>query len=110
VPADGSQGQAQPASVYSPPEYAAEYLANPKPSYPALARRQGLQGTVVLHVLVDETGHAGKVHLQRSSGARLLDAAALAAVRDWHFVPARRGDTALAAWVEVPVRFSLVGN
>ena len=43
----------------------------------------------------------------RSSGFSLLDNAALAAVRKWQFLPAVHNGRTVAAWVEIPVRFTL---
>jgi protein TonB len=37
----------------------------------------------------------------------MLDEAAIKAVRQWSFVPARQGDAAIAAPLDVPVRFRL---
>jgi len=90
-----------------PPRYDPAYLENPPPPYPALARRLRLQGTVVLRVLVDVRGRAEDLRVGESSGASILDEAALDAVRAWRFVPARRGSMAIALWVDVPVRFRL---
>jgi protein TonB len=47
------------------------------------------------------------IEIRTSSGSGRLDEAALEAVRRWKFVPARRGDEAVEAWVLVPVAFSL---
>jgi len=66
-----------------------------------------LQGTVVLRVLVNPAGRAEELIVDQTSGASVLDQAALGAVRDWRFVPARRGADAIAHWVDVPVRFRL---
>jgi protein TonB len=90
-----------------PPRFEVAYLDNPPPAYPALARRMKLQGTVVLRVLVNSTGRAEELIVDRSSGTSILDQAALGAVRDWRFVPARRGADVIAHWVDVPVRFRL---
>jgi protein TonB len=62
---------------------------------------------VLLSVLVSETGLPKEVKLARSSGTPILDDAALEAVKGWKFVPARQGEQAVAAWVEVPIRFRL---
>jgi protein TonB len=48
-----------------------------------------------------------RVELRSSSGHDRLDAVALETVRRWKFVPARRGDQAVSAWVLVPISFSL---
>jgi protein TonB len=85
------------------------YLRNPKPSYPNLSRRLSEQGTVFLRVFVNATGDATRVDLKESSGYPRLDKAALDAVEGWKFVPAKKGDHAIAAWVVVPIKFSLKG-
>jgi protein TonB len=89
------------------PRFDVAYLDNPHPSYPVLARRMKLQGTVVLRVLVNSAGRAEELIVDQTSGASILDQAALGAVRDWRFVPARRGAHVIAHWVDVPVRFRL---
>ncbi|HEX9180830.1 MAG TPA: energy transducer TonB [Burkholderiales bacterium] len=91
----------------TPPVYNAAYLSNPPPDYPAVARRRGLEGVVLLSVLVNEAGLPKEVKLARSSGTPILDDAALEAVKGWRFVPARQGEQAVSAWVEVPIRFRL---
>ena len=85
----------------------AAYLNNPAPDYPAAAMRQGLQGTVRLRVLVLPDGSPGTINIEKSSGKKLLDDAALAAVQKWKFVPSKRGDTPIEGWVSFPVEFSL---
>ncbi|MFZ5512229.1 MAG: energy transducer TonB, partial [Pseudomonadota bacterium] len=79
----------------------------PPPAYPVLSRRHGEQGKVLLRVHVDAAGRAAQVDVKQSSGHERLDQAARAAVREWRFVPARRGDTPVAAWVVVPISFVL---
>ena len=69
----------------------------------------GEQGRVFLRVLVAADGVAQQVELKTTSGSPRLDHAALDAVKRWRFVPARQGDQAVAAWVVVPISFSLEG-
>jgi len=52
-------------------------------------------------------GHPDELTLHRSSHFSRLDAAAEEAVRKWKFFPGRQDGRAVAAWVIVPVRFSL---
>ena len=85
------------------------YLRNPKPTYPNLSRRLSEQGTVLLRVFVSIAGDATRIELKESSGFPRLDHAALAAVQTWKFVPAKQGEQAVAAWVVVPIKFSLKG-
>jgi protein TonB len=91
----------------SPPQFGAAYLNNPKPLYPASARRMGMEGTVMLKVLVSRDGGAVKIEIAQSSGHEILDKAAAEAVKNWRFVPARQGDSPLEEWVQVPVAFRL---
>jgi protein TonB len=99
---------APPAPVQATqPRFDADYLDNPKPPYPPLSRRMGEQGRVVLRVHVTPEGAAGEVLLHASSGSPRLDESALATVRRWKFVPARRGAEPVAAWVLVPIAFTL---
>jgi periplasmic protein TonB len=96
-----------PPPVITPPAFNAAYLRNPPPAYPAVARRNGEEGTVLLRVLVGRDGMPLKVEVDQSSRSRALDRAALDAVKDWRFVPARRGVESIEAWVRVPVSFRL---
>jgi protein TonB len=79
----------------------------PPPDYPARARDRGEEGSVALRLLVDAEGATREIRIQRSSGNRLLDEAAIAAARRWEVEPALIGGRRAVAWVEVPVRFRL---
>lgn len=90
------------------PGFAAGYLANPQPDYPAVARRRGEQGTVYLRVRVSAEGVPLQVVIDRSSGSPMLDRAAQERVASaWRFTPARRGDQAVEGEVIVPIVFRL---
>ncbi|MBL8409258.1 MAG: TonB family protein [Candidatus Accumulibacter phosphatis] len=95
-----------PATI-SQPRFAADYLSNPAPAYPPLSRRMGEEGQVVLRVHVETSGRPSQIEVRKSSGSPRLDQAALDAVWHWRFVPAKRGEEALAAWVLVPITFHL---
>lgn len=98
--------EAMPTAV-SEPRFDADYLDNPRPVYPALSRRMGEQGRVILRVHVTAAGRADEVQVKTSSGFERLDQAALSAVRQWRFMPAKHGDEAVAAWVLVPLSFNI---
>ena len=85
----------------------ANYLHNPKPVYPAIARRNGEEGKVLLKVRVSADGNALDVEVKQSSGYPRLDTAAREAVQRWRFVAARRGDEVVESSVVVPITFSL---
>lgn len=109
-----SKVESKPAPVREPapstPPSAAAYLNNPEPAYPTRARREGLEGTVALNILVTKEGRPERVEIKQSSGAAILDNAALEAVRQWRFVPAKRAGEQVEAWVIVPLVFRLDGR
>ncbi len=95
------------AEAIEPPHFNVAYLNNPRPAYPPIARKLGLEGLVLLRVEVSAKGTPEKIVIAQTSGAALLDEAAMRAVQGWTFVPARRGETPVAHPVEVPIRFQL---
>lgn len=113
VPTAGAPEAAQPTPGVAPaplptaPRFDADYLENPNPAYPALSRRLGEQGKVMLRVLVEASGVPSQVDVRASSGFARLDKSAVAAVKRWKFIPARQGHEAVPAWVMVPIVFSL---
>jgi protein TonB len=79
------------------------------PAYPALSRRLGETGKVVLRVSLDKAGNVAKASVDRSSGFPRLDEAALTAVRDWRCTPALRNGQAVEATALQPFNFVLEG-
>lgn len=85
-----------------------EYEVAPPPPYPAEAIRRALTGTVTLRVLVDVDGKPIDVQIERSSGHRVLDAAAKRQVlAKWRFKPAMQDGQAVQAIGVIPVDFKL---
>jgi protein TonB len=80
----------------------------PTPTYPPLALRDGTTGLVLLRIEVDATGRPVTGSIEKSSGSRLLDQAALKFVlARWHFNPALRAGTPVSAVALVPISFTL---
>jgi TonB family protein len=77
-----------------------------KPIYTEEARRRGVEGDVVLEVVVSADGRVGEVRVVHSLGSG-LDQRAIEAVRQWSFTPARRLGTPVDVLVEVAVEFRL---
>lgn len=99
----------KPAPVPKPEvvEAVPMYKTNRPPEYPRIAERRGYEGTVFLEVLVTVEGRAAEVRVARSCGHRVLDKAALEAVKDWRFEPGRRGGEAVEMMVRIPLTFRL---
>lgn len=107
APAEMAPVAPSPAAVLTPVQFDAAYLQNPPPAYPVLSRRRREQGKVLLRVDVSAAGRASLVALHQSSGFPRLDDAAIAAVKGWRFVPARKDKDNVAASVVVPIVFDL---
>ena len=78
-----------------------------QPLYPLIAKKSGWEGTVLVRVTVEKNGRASKVDVSRSSGHKVLDDAALKAIRRWTFRPARDGNIPIRSVVVIPLKFSL---
>lgn len=89
------------------PSSEADYLHNPKPAYPALSRRLGEQGRVVVRTLIGADGLPQQAEVLRSSGFERLDRAAVDTAMRWRFVPGKRAGVAEAMWFNLPLHFVL---
>ncbi|OJY55841.1 MAG: energy transducer TonB [Thiobacillus sp. 0-1251] len=90
------------------PPRPADYLNNPKPPYPALSKRLGEEGVVRLNILVNPDGSVAQLEIVKSSGYARLDESARKTVQSsWKFEPARQAGKPVAAWVIVPIQFTL---
>jgi len=95
-------------NVQSEPIFDAQYLNNPAPLYPKVARDRGIEGKILLEVVVKEDGSALNVKLISSSGSSLLDESALEAVKNWQFIPAKKFGKFVQAKVIVPIEFKII--
>lgn len=111
APAESKPTPAAPSTAasesVSQARFDADYLKNPAPAYPPMARRMGEEGKVILRVSVTPQGSADVVEIKTSSGSPRLDESAQKTVRTWKFIPAKRGDSAVQSWVLVPIIFKL---
>ncbi len=76
------------------------------PGYPELAHRLGVEGTVLVKILIDKEGIVRKVIVAKSDNS-LLDDSAKAAARRWLFTPAMMTGGPVMVWAAVPFRFRL---
>ena len=75
------------------------------PVYPEEAKRQGIQGTVKLHAVVDRYGSVKS--LQPVSGPAILGAAVVNAVRQWQYTETKLAGQPVETEVDVAVVFRL---
>jgi len=85
---------------------------NKAPKYPALARRLGTEGKVVIAVTVTPQGGVASVRVLSSAGTapahQQMDRAALRALKRWHYPKILQGDRPVEMVIHVPVEFRLV--
>jgi len=111
-PTDNPQPSPPPQTVTPPPSIAPgvvslAYRSSPL-HFPTQALRMRMQGTVLLRVLVDESGKPIDVVVEHSSGYSVLDKSAREQVlSSWLFQPAIMDGRAVKAWAQVPVDFVL---
>jgi len=84
APTDAPQADAQPMHI-SPATMASNITGKVAPVYPDEARAEKIQGTVVLHAIIEKDGKVSSLTVV--SGPKELQVAALDAVRQWTYKP-----------------------
>jgi len=75
------------------------------PSYPLAAKRQGIEGLVILQALISEKGDVLTVKPLR--GNDMLSTAAMDAVRQWKFEPATKKGVRVKIWYTITIPFKI---
>lgn len=75
--------------------------------YPEEAKKQGIEGVVVIKVTVSEQGEVEHLEISKSSGNESLDQAAIDSVRQWRFIPAYENGKKCTADAETTIVFKL---
>ena len=78
-----------------------------RPVYPRLAKEEGWEGTVLIKALVRTSGKPENITIQKSSGHKILDNAAVDAIRQWRFSPAKDGNFSMEKYIHIPLKFHL---
>ena len=86
---------------------AAKIVSQPSPIYPVLAHQAGIQGSVLLHAVLDKDGRVSE--LQVISGHPLLVQAALNAVKQWRYQPTLLNNEPVEVDTTITVTFVLGG-
>ena len=87
-----------------------QYIRAPQPEYPALSKRMGEQGRVVLRILVNEKGLPDQVIVQTSSGFARLDEAARQAALRALFKPHFEDGRPVPVFAIVPLNFQMAAS
>jgi len=76
-----------------------------RPSYPADWASAGVQGSVLLDLLIDPNGQPIEIKIAQGSGSQALDQSAARAANDWRFAPPRWNSQPVEVWARIEVRF-----
>ena len=76
-------------------------------SYPRTARAQGVQGYVVLSLLISAAGEIEKVQVLEAEPAGIFEESAKEGVRNWRFEPAQYQGRNVKVWAKQRIRFDL---
>ncbi|WP_163130522.1 energy transducer TonB [Agarivorans sp. Alg241-V36] len=98
------QGLSKLPRINTQPRFASPPSA---PVYPRVAKKRGLEGTVMVEVWLDPAGRQTKREINSSSGIKSLDKAALKAVKRWQFKGLIVDGQAQASRALIPIRFKL---
>ena len=119
IPGQGIMGGTGPAMPPSKPDAparikqggavtAASLITQTRPNYPPLARQARIQGTVVLHAIIDKEGKVAQ--LEVVSGHPLLVASAIEAVKQWRYKPTQLNGDPVEVDTTIQVTFTMNGN
>jgi protein TonB len=75
--------------------------------YPQAAHENGIEGYVVMHLLIARDGSIQLAKVLESEPEGVFDHTVLADIQDWRFTPARYKGESVAVWVKQKVRFNL---
>ncbi|MEW5741973.1 MAG: energy transducer TonB, partial [Myxococcota bacterium] len=102
VASAGTSGPVNLPEDADPPEPSEDNVA---PEYPEAARTTGQEARVVLKVVVERDGRVGRIQVLK--GEEPFVSAALAAVKQWTYEPARLDGEAIAVFKIVDLKFKL---
>ena len=77
------------------------------PKYPELAQEAGIEGKVILNVYVDENGKVRNAIVMKGVPNTGLDEAAISAVKQWEYKPAKQRGKPVGVWISQIIKFEL---
>lgn len=83
-------------------------IAEVFPEFPTSEKKRGVRGIIELSLLVNEKGAVEKVIvLQNTTGSALCERSAVRAAYQTRFIPARKGNRYVAAWIRKTYSFDV---
>ena len=78
-----------------------------RPQYPEIAQEAGIEGVVVVQAFIDEKGRVKETLILKGVPNTGLDEAAMQAIRNTRFRPAKQREHAVGVWISIPENFRL---
>ena len=75
--------------------------------YPEIAQEAGIEGTVIVQAFIDERGRVKNTLILKGIPKTGLDEAAMKAVKETRWRPAKQRDRPVAVWISIPIKFTL---
>lgn len=109
TPASGTPRISQPIETRFGDSIAPSFLNRVIPVYPAMARRTGKEGRVLLKLTIDAEGNLSDIEIIENAGFGFTEAA-VSAVRKSTFLPARMNGKPIISRALLPIKFQLTRN
>lgn len=78
-----------------------------KPEYPDIAKQAGVEGLVIVDVLVGTNGRVVEAQIDPRINVLMLNESALKAARQWVFTPAIQRGQPVMVWMKLPFHYTL---
>lgn len=110
--AGAGSGPIEPADDDDPPDFVAvekdpEFVNRVQAVYPEMAKRAGIEGKVIVKVLVGKNGKPEKAQIIKNPGTDIFDEAVINAVMNSTYTPAIQNGRPVKVWLMVPFVFKL---
>ncbi|MCG8342540.1 MAG: energy transducer TonB, partial [Chlorobiales bacterium] len=95
--------------MFVPCEIMPSFVKQKEPRYPDMARRAGIEGRVVVSVLISENGMPIKAQIVKRapSDQTVFDKSAIECVMNSTYSPGIQNGSPVKVWLTVPIRFTL---
>jgi TonB family protein len=80
-----------------------------EPEYPRYERENGIEGSVLVELLVNEAGRVETAAVLSAIGPESFKESSLAAVRQFVFLPLIRDGKSVPVWIKFHIKFRIVG-
>ncbi len=106
-PPPGARQRQEDSPIFMAWEEAPQLIKMVTPEYPEIARKAGVEGQVIMQIVVDEEGNVLQADVVFAQPAGIFEEAAVKAMLQWKFKPAKQRDKAIKVRMGQRMDFSL---